>query len=57
MKITLIFIVVASLCVGGAAGAGVARALLKEPACQAQDSSWQKFINVPPQTDAGTTYK
>jgi hypothetical protein len=57
MKLTFITAIIASLCVGAAAGAGVTGYLVEKPACSTHDTSWQKFINSPPQQDSGTTYK
>ncbi len=58
MNYTLILVVIASLVVGGAAGAGATRWLLAtpQPAC-AQDNSWKKFLGAPVQPQAGETYK
>jgi Na+/H+ antiporter NhaA len=57
MNSTLIIAIIASLCVGGAAGAGATHFLTERPACP-QNTTWQKFMNVPPlPTDTGKTYK
>lgn len=61
MNYTLILVVIASLVVGGAAGAGATRWLLAtpqpaQPAC-AQDNSWKQFLGAPVQPQAGKTYK
>jgi hypothetical protein len=57
MNFTLIIAIVASLCIGGAAGVGATRYLVEKPACSAHDTSWQKFINVPQlPTNTGKTY-
>jgi Na+/H+ antiporter NhaA len=57
MNTTLIIAVIVSLCIGGAAGVGASRYLVEKPACSGHDSSWQKFINVPPlPTNTGKSY-
>ena len=57
MNPTLIIAIIASLCVGGAAGAGVTHYLVEKPACAGNDAAWKKFINVPPlPTNTGKTY-
>jgi hypothetical protein len=59
---TLIVSVLASLCVGGAVGAGVTRVTLETPACTTPAmapkaaKAWQQFKNVPPLDDTGKTY-
>ena len=59
---TLIISVLASLCVGGAVGAGVTRVALETPACTTPAmapkaaKTWQQFKNVPPLDDTGKTY-
>jgi hypothetical protein len=53
----LIIAIIVSLCVGGAAGVGATRYLVERPPCPAHDTSWQKFMNVPPLDTAGKTYK
>jgi hypothetical protein len=56
MNPTLILAIIGSLCVGGAAGAGLSHYLVERPACP-QNTTWQKFINVPPlPTNTGKTY-
>ena len=57
MNPTLIIAVIASLCVGGAAGAGLSNYyLVEKPVCP-QNTSWQKFMSSPPLPTTGTTYK
>jgi hypothetical protein len=56
MNPTLILAIIGSLCVGGAAGAGVTHYLVEKSACP-QNTTWQKFMNVPPlPTNTGKTY-
>ena len=60
---TLIISVLASLCVGGAVGAGVTRVALETPACTAPATvpaaakTWQQFKSVPPLDDTGKKYQ
>ena len=56
---TLIISVLASLCVGGAVGAGVTRVALETPACTAPATAktWQQFKSVPPLDDTGKKYQ
>ena len=57
MNPTLIIAVIASLCVGGAAGAGLSDYyLVEKPACP-QNTSWQKFMSSPALPTEGKTYK
>jgi hypothetical protein len=61
MNYTLILTVIASLVVGGAAGAGASHWLFSPPsaapqACP-QDNSWNQFLGAPVQPQAGKTYK
>jgi hypothetical protein len=57
MNLTLIIAVVASLCVGGAVGAGTIHFLVERPACAGNDAAWKKFIDVPPlPTNTGKNY-
>ena len=55
MNPTLIIAVIASLCVGGAAGAGLSY-LVEKPVCP-QNTSWQKFMSSPALPTEGKTYK
>ena len=62
---TLIISVLASLCVGGAVGAGVTRVTWQTPACPAPApatapaaaKTWQQFKSVPPLDDTGKKYQ
>jgi Na+/H+ antiporter NhaA len=57
MNPKLIIAVIASLCVGGAAGAALSNYyLVEKPVCP-QNTSWQKFMSSPPLPTTGTTYK
>ncbi len=56
MNPILIIAVIASLCVGGAAGAGITHYLVERPACAGHDAAWKKFINVPALPATGKNY-
>jgi hypothetical protein len=56
MNPTLIIAVIASLCVGGAAGVGVTHYLVDKPACAGNDAAWKKFIDVPALPTTGKNY-
>jgi hypothetical protein len=58
---TLIISIIISLCIGGAAGAGIGSVVLRQPACTtaapAETQQWQNLKPVKPLDDTGKTYR
>jgi hypothetical protein len=57
MNPTFIVTVIVSLCVGGAAGAGVTRIVFQQPACVTVPAQGPNPLAAPPLTDPGKTYR